>query len=382
MKIAVVGAGISGLTFAAAMQRFSPSTQVDLYEQDETATSRLQGYSLGLYGDLGLMVLKKLGLYDQLSAEATTVTKYVFLNQHGQRLLVIPAGQDEKRLTQWVERRALKTALLEASRDISIHYGLHVTGYQQDDNGINLRFGNGPSVQADFLIACDGAASVIRDELLEDSKQYLGLTAILGNAPLAINHPLLDGGYFMTLGEDGSSLLCFRQPDKIQISYTVHCASADQLAALSPGDLYDHLVQALQNWHAPIPEIVSALDPSSVSVRGYFDKEPARRVRDERVWLVGDAAHPMCPFRGQGANLAMVDSLKLAEYFGDLATTPATGDAGTAALEADIVSRGRKAVLASRNASRQFHATSRLEQGFRNVNFLMSSLFIGMASRK
>jgi len=56
LRIGVVGAGISGLTFAAAMRRLSPATNVELYERDESATSRRQGYSLGLKGDAGLTV--------------------------------------------------------------------------------------------------------------------------------------------------------------------------------------------------------------------------------------------------------------------------------------------------------------------------------------
>lgn len=62
MKIGVLGAGISGLTFAAAMRRFSPATRVELFERDLDTTSRFQGYSLGLKGDGGLPVLKTLGL--------------------------------------------------------------------------------------------------------------------------------------------------------------------------------------------------------------------------------------------------------------------------------------------------------------------------------
>jgi glycine/D-amino acid oxidase-like deaminating enzyme len=61
MKIAVIGAGISGLTFAAAIQRFSPEIQVDVYERDQGLTSRPQGYSLGLKGDLGLGFSKPWG---------------------------------------------------------------------------------------------------------------------------------------------------------------------------------------------------------------------------------------------------------------------------------------------------------------------------------
>jgi 2-polyprenyl-6-methoxyphenol hydroxylase-like FAD-dependent oxidoreductase len=64
MKIVVIGAGVSGLTFAAAMQHFSPQTQVEVYERDQSLASRPRGYSLGLKGDAGLAVLKTLGLYE------------------------------------------------------------------------------------------------------------------------------------------------------------------------------------------------------------------------------------------------------------------------------------------------------------------------------
>jgi len=117
-------------------------------------------------------------------------------------------------------------------------------------------------------------------------------------------------------------------------------------------------------------------------VRGYYDNEPVRQVRQGRVWLIGDAAHPMCPFQGQGANMAMLDGLKLAQFFGELAADPSSEEAKAAAIERDIVTRGRKAVLESRNAAHQFHNTSRLQQWLRNVGFQMGNVFIRMAAKK
>src|SRR5215469_11483444 len=157
----------------------------------------------------------------------------------------------------------------------------------------------------------------------------------------------------MTLGDDGSSVFCYRQPDSIHVSYVVHAASDAELEAQPPAELWRRLQEATRTWHAPIPEIVAAIDPATIVVHGYYDKEPTQRVRAGRLWLIGDAAHPMCPFQGQGANLAMEDALELAQYFAALATAPAQGDTHVAAatLEGDIVRRGRQAVLASRHAA-------------------------------
>jgi len=219
--------------------------------------------------------------------------------------------------------------------------------------------------------------------VLGDAKHYLGLTSIFGDAPVTIQHALLQGGYFMMLGDDGSSFFCYRQPDNIHVSYVVRAESEDDLNAQAPTELLRLVQHATSAWHPPVPELVTAIDPESVGVRGYYDRDPIARVREGRLWLIGDAAHPMCPFQGQGANIGMVDSLKLAQYFADLVTSP--GQTGTAAkaeaLETDIITRGRKAVLDSRAAARRLHLTNRLQQGWRNFGFRTGNLFIQGFSR-
>src|SRR5262245_14344283 len=131
MNIGVIGAGIGGLTFAAAMRRFAPEAKVELFERDLSATSRFQGYSLGLKGDGGLAVLKTLGLHDLLATQAVTILNFLFCDQRGRVLLELPHTDDEKRLTRRVKRHDLKTALIAAIGDTPIHSDMLATGFRQ-----------------------------------------------------------------------------------------------------------------------------------------------------------------------------------------------------------------------------------------------------------
>lgn len=118
---------------------------------------------------------------------------------------------------------------------------------------------------------------------------------------------------------------------------------------------------------------VLATKNDSVGVRGYYDKEPVSHVHHGRVWMIGDAAHPMSPFQGQGANMALMDAVTLA---GLLAGRPDSAEQ-VAALEADIVKRGRKAVMDSRNNARRFHETGAFARRRRDLVFRTANVFIG-----
>jgi len=382
MKIGVIGAGLSGLAFTAALKRSAPGIQVELYESGPSVDTRFQGYSIDLKGDGGLHVLRSLGLYDQLSGQAVTISNSVFCNQDGRILLELPALDGEKHRVQRVNRQSLRTALLAVVGDTPIHSGMLARGFRQNEAGVEVQFENGQTASADYLVACDGASSAIRRQMVKDQKHYLDLTTILFDSPHLCDHPLLAGGFFMTFGRNGTSLFCYRQPDGVQLSYTVHAASESEISGLEPGTLLRLLQLETRSWHAPIPEIVAGVDPSSVVVRGCYDREPLKHVRQGRVWLIGDAAHPMSFLKGQGANLAMVDALDLAGFFCGLAVNPRKEGLKARTLERNIVARGRQAVLASRAASQRFHTTDHLQQRLRDLDFQVNNKLIRMVARK
>lgn len=381
MKVIAIGAGVSGLTLAAALIRFDPSVEVELYERDADAASRFQGYSLGLKGEGGLPVLRQLGLFEELRPYMQPITNFIFCDQQGHALLQLPSSGDDKHQTLRVKRSRLREVLRSAAPQVKINFGMQCTGYEQTADAIDVHFSNGQTVRADYVVATDGVGSTLRQQMVGDSKRYLGLTCIVSEAPIKVDDPLLAGGYCLMLGATGASAFCYRDEGGTHFSYTEHAESEDSLARQTPAQLVRRIQAATAGWHSPIPQIASAIDPSSIVVRGYYDKEPVKQVRDGRLWLIGDAAHPMSPFQGQGANMAMLDALRLAEL---LCGPGAPGSGSTVEaghLEADIVARGRKAVTDSRNAARQFHTQSRFQQRNRNLGFRFANIFVSRFSK-
>ena len=374
MKVAVIGAGVSGLTFAAAMRKKAPGAEVTIYERDESAGSRPQGYAIGLRNGLGLTALAELGLRDAVvGTDSIRVTNLAITNQGGQALLSLRSSPNDPNTTYRVQRLHLKGVVREAADESRVRYGMHCLGYEQANGKVVANFEDGSRVDADYLVACDGAGSAIRQQLVGDSKRFLGLVAIHAETPVEVKHPLLDGGYFLTLGDNGCSFFCYRQPGGVYWSYVVHAESEATVADQSPKALLDRVSGETRGWHELVGKFVSAAMINSVGVRGYYDKEPAGHVHDGRVWMVGDAAHPMCPFQGLGANMALIDAVRLAQF---LAADPEQSPQA-ATIETDIVTRGRKAVLDSRDNAKRFHQTSAVGRFQRDQTFRLANLFIG-----
>ncbi len=78
----------------------------------------------------------------------------------------------------------------------------------------------------------------------------------------------------------------------------------------------------LFRWTTPDPRNAGGVAQARV------DKDPARRVIDRHIVIIGDAAHPMNPFQGQGANMAIRDAVKVAEFFAGDVTDPKRADGG------------------------------------------------------
>jgi 2-polyprenyl-6-methoxyphenol hydroxylase-like FAD-dependent oxidoreductase len=109
MRIAVIGGGLSGLTFAAAMRQKAPGDEVTLFERDASANSRPQGYAIGLRNGTGLAALGELGLRDHaIAGDSLRVTNLAITNQAGKQLLSLGSGPEDPNTTYRIQRLHLK----------------------------------------------------------------------------------------------------------------------------------------------------------------------------------------------------------------------------------------------------------------------------------
>jgi 2-polyprenyl-6-methoxyphenol hydroxylase-like FAD-dependent oxidoreductase len=189
------------------------------------------------------------------------------------------------------------------------------------------------SARADLVVGADGIRSSVRRLLIgEDTTplRYLGCIVILGICPLAdleceggeglentLPNPLLDSAtVFQTANGNERIYMMPYTLDSVmwQLSFPISEKDAKVLSAKGAQALKEEACRRCQ-WHDPIPQVLAATLETQISGYPVYDRAPLESdllANGTQVTLIGDAAHPMSPFKGQGANQALLDALALA----------------------------------------------------------------------
>ena len=329
--IAIIGGGIGGVALAVAcLHRGIPFT---LYERDSGFGVRSQGYGLTLQQasraieGLGILSLAE-GVISTRHVVHTTAGKVI--GEWGIRKL----GQSDektsaKRTNVHIARQSLRLALLEqlGGHDV-VQWGHQLVDFKEcKGEGVDLSFqveGEMKSANADLVVGADGIRSSVRKLLIgEDASPlcYLGCIVILGICPLAdiesIDSALLDSAtVFQTAnGNERIYIMPYTSNSVMwQLSFPMSEKEAKALSAQGTQALKEEACRRCQ-WHDPIPQILAATREDQVSGYPVYDRaliEAEALEKGAKVTLIGDAAHPMSPFKGQGANQALLDALSLA----------------------------------------------------------------------
>lgn len=329
--VAIIGAGIGGVALAiACLHRGIPFT---LYERDDGFDARSQGYGLTLQ-----QASKAIEGFGILSLEESVIsTRHVVHTTEGKvigewgmrKWLQSNVETAPKRTNMHIARQSLRLALLEQlGGGGAVNWGHQLVDFTQNENEpVNLNFqvdGQIKNAKADLVVGADGIRSAVRSLLIGEEitpLRYLDCIVILGICPLSalegFDSTLLDSAtVFQTANGHERIYIMPYASDSVmwQLSFPIAEKEAQALSAKGARALKEEARRRTQ-WHAPIPQILEATSEAQVSGYPVYDRELLRTElleKSGKVTLIGDAAHPMSPFKGQGANQALLDALALA----------------------------------------------------------------------
>ncbi len=308
LKVAISGGGIGGL--AAALSLHSRGIHVSVFEQ----AAELGEIGAGvLMTPNGVRHLERLGLGERLARLGGPVGDgSTYYRMDGRRVAPILTTDS----TGWngmygMHRADLLSILADALPDEVVRTGHRCNGFQQDGEVARLTFDNGVVEEADVVIAADGIHSSLQRYVTEPSPPvhsgsvaYRGLLAMeeLPSWPRGVSQLWMgEGKHFLVYPVRSGELICY-----------VGFLPSDEHAEESwsaPGDPVA-LAKAFEDWDSPVRELLSKVE--STFWWGLYDREPLSTWTNGRLALLGDAAHPMLPHLGQGANQAIEDGAALA----------------------------------------------------------------------
>ncbi|HKM37585.1 MAG TPA: NAD(P)/FAD-dependent oxidoreductase [Thiopseudomonas sp.] len=333
-NVAIIGGGIGGVALAVAcLHRGIPFT---LYEWDNDFSARSQGYGLTL--QQASKAIEGLGIFSLDQGVVSTrhvvhSTDGTILGEWGMRnWLHCDATKAPKRTNVHIARQSLRLALLEQldahpHPQEAIKWGHQLVGLKETPAGVELSFaveGEIKTAHADLVVGADGIRSAVRNLVLghdSSSLRYLDCIAILGICPLSalsdVDSDLLDSAtVFQTAnGHERIYVMPFDANSVMwQLSFPMPESEAQALSAEGAEALKAEACKRTQ-WHSPIPQILAATPTDLVSGYPVYDRALLSAdvlAQMGPMTLLGDAAHPMSPFKGQGANQALLDALSLA----------------------------------------------------------------------
>lgn len=309
LEVIVVGGGIGGLIAANAL--LGVGCRVRVYERQPGV--REVGAGLAITPN-GMVPLGSLGLRTPVEQAGTIIKDTAIVTSAGRRLSHFPMADVAERLgssSVTLHRAALLGAFHDGFGAGPIEVGKRFVRYEQNASQVTAHFEDGSSATGDLLVGADGVHSSVRTQMLgERPTRDSGYVCYRGVTEEPFEHSELRRGRLIEIWGRGTRMGASHIAEG-----RVHWWFAENLppGALPPQSSWkERLLQLTADWAPPGPQILMATDSSAFLCNRIQDRLPDARWTEGRATLLGDAAHPMAPDLGQGANQAIEDAFSLA----------------------------------------------------------------------
>ncbi|KAK3238973.1 hypothetical protein CYMTET_51060 [Cymbomonas tetramitiformis] len=419
-RIVVAGGGIGGAAVAVALQ--SKGFEVVVLETDTSFDARKQGYGLTIQRQDATQAM---GI--NLAQDDAPSTSHYTFSSDGRILGFYGEAFGSKSKDRYesensgrfvhIPRQKLRARILDQIRPGTIQWNSKLKSFscwssdkdgRHGKNGVTVTLSDGTTLDAALLVGSDGIHSTVRRQLdlPGDRLNYVGLVVVLGIVPTAsgpsnngstgegstdkcdagggmnteeaIAVPLTERRIFETV--DGTTRI-YAMPFTAnstmwQLSFPYDEGSVRALVK-DAGALKTEIMRRCGGWHDPIPALLRSTPLDNMSGYPVYDREllepsvlrmpPAASAQPKpqrRVTLIGDAAHPMTPFRAQGANQALSDAVLLADSLVDNIQKhgPHAGlDAALPIFEQKMLNRSARMVIGSREKAKEVHSILALQ---------------------
>ncbi|AYU54388.1 FAD-dependent monooxygenase [Staphylococcus debuckii] len=316
-RIGIIGGGPGGLMLGLLLQ--NQGLDVQIYEKADRNVNRSRGGSLDIHHDTGQLPLAEAGLLDEFKSlarfegeDTKIVDKYgkVYFEEDAEG----EGGRPE------IDRGELCDLIQNKIDAKRIHYGYEFNYMKTlDDGRVEVSFTNNETETFDLVVGSDGAFSKVRPFLADTDLIYTGVSFIELSVPdVQTKYPDLaeynKNGKLMGLGGNQLILGQLNGDGRIvvYVAYQLDRNQLDEYKALDNEALKARILEEYQDWDEDLLKYIRYSDENIMFRRIYRLPIGFQWQHQPNVTLIGDAAHLMSPFAGEGVNMAMYDAYMLA----------------------------------------------------------------------